>query len=103
MPREQSYERILGNGRARLRVEIITDGNIVTWFVVQLEAWYHGTWKAVCRYDMAHGQPHRDLLNTLGRTVDKQWLPYTTNDALTLAIADIKANWEQHLAEFEGR
>lgn len=100
MPREQRYDRILGNGRARLRVEIYTDGKIVTGFVVQLEARHEGHWKPVRRSDDAHGQPHLDMLDRRGRLREKRWLSYTRNEALTIAIDDIRTNWETYVAEF---
>ncbi len=72
-------------------------------FVVQLEAWHRGRWNPVRRYDTAPGQPHLDILDTMGRTIDKQWLSLSNNEALTLAIDEIRRNWSRHLAEFEGR
>ena len=103
MPRQRQYERMLGSGRAWIRVEIHTEGSIVTRYIVQLEVWDLDRWKPVRRYDNAHGRPHLDVLDRQGRQIDKQWLPYPTNDALTHAIADIRANWEQYLNEFMER
>jgi hypothetical protein len=103
VPRASRYERTLAEEIARVRVEIWTDRGRVTMFVVQLEAWHQERWKSVRRYDTAHGQPHVDVLDPTGRTIDKQWLRLSNNAALTLAINDIKRNWRQYLAEFEGR
>lgn len=103
MPRERRYERMLGGGKAWIRVEIHTEGHTVTRYIAQLEAWDQGRWKPVRRYDNAHGQPHLDVLDRQGRQIDKQWLHYPSNEALTQAIADIRAHWEQYLKEFMER
>jgi hypothetical protein len=56
-------------------------------------------------YDGSHGQAHRDLLDEAGRTVRKTWLPdhLTLNDALQLALDDIRENWRRYRDDFQWR
>jgi hypothetical protein len=61
-------------------------------FVVQLEIEIRTDWKAVVRYDTAHGFAHIDRYNLRGRT-KKERLSMTFGEALTRAERDIKENW----------
>lgn len=99
MPREQRYVRELGDGAARVRVEIFSEGNTVTAFVVQMEAWYGQRWTPVRRYDDAHGRSHIDIYNRIGHR-HKVWLVLASNEALTFAINEIRTNWEHYLVDF---
>ncbi len=72
----------------------------VTGFLVQLEVWLRGEWRAAVRYDTAHGFAHRDLLHADGR-VDKLPLPIQDfNEALTFAERDLDENWMAYRARF---
>jgi hypothetical protein len=55
----------------------------------------------VMRYDTAHGDPHRDTLDWDGRVVEKLWMPEKSYaDALSDAIREVKATWEDMFAAF---
>lgn len=56
------------NCQVRFRVD--TRRGRVTGFVVQLELEVGDRWYPVVRYDSAHGQPHRDLLDATGGVID---------------------------------
>jgi hypothetical protein len=99
VPDDREYLNELADG-ARLRARFRRDRGEITEFVVQLEAWFNEEWCAVIRYDSAHGQAHKDVLDRWGREIEKQWLPGTNNDALTAGTADIKQNWKQYIAQF---
>lgn len=85
-----------------IRIAFDLDRGRVTDFTVQYETWLGGRWKAVVRYDVAHGRPHRDVLDRQGRQVTKDWLPPTIGlqDAMEEAVADITRHWATYLAAF---
>lgn len=59
----------------------------------------HGGWYPVARYDTAHGFLHLDLYTQRGQT--KYRIPIQDlNQALTFAIADLKANWRTYKRRF---
>ena len=68
-------------------------------FVVQMEVFSGSQWKAVIRYDSAHGFPHIDRYYPDGRKI-KTELYLDFNEALTLADEDIKDNWKIYQREF---
>lgn len=47
------------------------------------------------RYDSGHECPHKDILNTKGGVIRKVWYDFLDNSqALTMAVTDIKDNYE---------
>jgi len=68
-------------------------------FTVQLEVFVEDHWKAVIRYDAAHGFAHIDRYHLDGRKVKKE-LHLKLSDVLTLADEDIKENWKAYQEEF---
>ena len=91
---EREFE-IRPEERVRSRVRFTTTHGHVTEFVVQLEVQLGASWRAVVRYNTAHGRPHRDLYRNDG-SVTKQWLDMSLDDALTHAIKEIKDTWRRH-------
>lgn len=78
-----------------------TEKGQVTIFRVQYEAYIDSEWRAVLRYDTAHGFPHRDLLHP-HHPEDKTAFPNRSNaEILTLGQEDIKRNWKAHRARYE--
>lgn len=72
-----------------------TDEGEVKEFVVKLICEFGGQWNEVLRYDSGHGYPHKDILDTSGKVVRKVWYDFLDNSqALTMAITDIKDNYE---------
>lgn len=67
-------------------------------FVVQLEVELEpAQWKAVARYDLAHGYFHRDLIYKNGSRKKDKMSSKDLNEATTEAIEDLKQNLENHL------
>ncbi|MDQ3541927.1 MAG: hypothetical protein M3440_14705 [Chloroflexota bacterium] len=93
MPTECDY-LVHFSEEVRFRVRFRQEGNHITEFLV------HSEWLAVVRYDSAHGRPHKDTLDRWGREIDKEWLPGTFNQGLTLAQQDLRLNWERYLSDF---
>ena len=83
----------------RIRHYHRTQAGRVVEFVVQLEVEIRTVWKAVVRYDTAHGFAHIDRYNLRGRT-KKEHLALSFGAALTRAERDIKQNWSLYRERF---
>jgi hypothetical protein len=99
---QREFTRNLASGET-VRLAFDLDHGQVTSFLVQLECWIEGRWRPVVRYDTAHGQAHRDLLDWSGHAVEKVWLPpeLDFNSALTLAERDVVENAATYRAAYE--
>lgn len=84
----------------QLRYRINPGRGRVAGFVVQLEIEIDGQLFPVVRYDCAHGQPHRDILDASGHVIAKEWLQYRRDAALAHAHRDLRANWRQYREDF---
>jgi hypothetical protein len=73
----------------------------ITRFRVQYEALIGGEWRAIVRYDTAHGRPHKDLLHPDGTQDKHEFYGYAREEVLTLGERDIKANWKRYRAAYE--
>ena len=83
-----------------LRMRISARRGKIAGFVVQLEVQIDDRTYPVVRYDCAHGQPHRDLLDHTGAVLEKRFLAFDYDRALSEAERDIRANWRYYRAEF---
>ena len=68
-------------------------------FTLQLEVQTKGKWRAVIRYDTAHGYAHIDRFNLQGER-RKERLRLNFPEALTRAERDIKQNWPTYRERF---
>lgn|SRR5262245_46207327 len=85
----------------RYRVHFVVDQGKVIEFVVQLEHVDEGRWMPVVRYDTAHGFAHRDRYQANGSVSRHELLPAIDyNDALTFALRDLRANWQDWIRPF---
>jgi len=101
MARERNFVIYLdAAGVVRQRTRFVTEKKRVVEFVVQLEVLHQGRWKPVIRYDGAHRFAHRDRYNLRGEQ-RKEALPLDFRDALTYAIADIRARWPEYVERFQ--
>ena len=63
-------------------------GNQITEFRIQYEAFIGDEWHPIVRYDTAHGKPHRDILPDGVET--KEWFElYSNAETLTIGQRDI--------------
>lgn len=92
------------NQRDWIRIRFNTRRGKVTEFTAQYETTVEGKRVAVVRHDSAHGFPHTDVLNRRGQVVSKTPLPGnpSLNDALQIAVTDLKHNWRVYRARFLG-
>ena len=94
---DKDYEIVLPSG-ARVIVSIRMVGGRVVSFVVRLVIHQTNGERDVARYDTAHGKPHLDLLDRSGKVKEKRWLDIDDFEtALTHAVEDFKANYEEYL------
>jgi len=97
MAKEKTFFIYLSFG-ARIRVRIIRERRKVVDFVVQLEVEAEpGEWKAVVRYNYAHGFPHRDVVYANG-TEEKETIHIKGLEKVVIyAIDDLKQKWEAYV------
>ena len=91
---ETSYVIYLGDAQQnRYRHWHIWDQGQVAEFIIQYEAFIHGRWQPILRYDSAHGQPHRDLLHPDGSQTKEFYPNYSNAEIMTIGQRDIIENW----------
>ncbi len=95
MEREREFIRWL-NAKDRSRQRLTTEKGQVKRFVVQYEAYIEGKWRAIVRYDTAHGYFHRDLIYPDGSTQKTKLPAVSFAEAFTKSELDIKINWRRY-------
>ncbi len=86
----------------RLRVHFTTKrGQIESIAVIQYEAYVDGAWRAVVRFDEAHGFFHQDIMSPTGKQRKIAWPASDKKRALTEAIRDIKQHWRFYRRTYE--
>lgn len=78
---------------------ILEEGEIVR-FRIQYEGLLGGEWRAIVRYDTAHGRPHKDLLHPDGTQEKHEFYGYSRKEVLTLGERDIKTNWKRYRSAY---
>jgi len=100
MAQATDYLVLFPQSDVQLRYRHTQERGRITAFVVQLELWCRGAWQPIARYDTAHGFAHRDLIHSDGK-VDKTPMGLADwNQALTMALEDLKANWPWYRQRF---
>ena len=90
-----------GSNQDRYRHYHLSRRGRVIEFIVQYEALIKGKWRAIVRYDTAHGRPHKDIVHPDG-TQTKIEFPYYRNEkVLTIGQNDIRDNWERYREQYE--
>ena len=90
--RISEYVIPLGENARKRHYHETNKGKVVA-FAVQLEVFVNNQWKAVIRYDSAHGFAHVDRYYLDGRKTKKN-LNLKLSEALIVADEDIKENWK---------
>ncbi len=85
----------------RFRYYHVLEAGRVVRFSIEYEALIGGKWRAVVRYDTAHGRPHKDLLHPHKREAKQEFAGYSIADVLTVGERDIKANWQKYRVDYE--
>lgn len=99
---EKFWIQDFATGTDRLRIHFTTEsGRVVSIVVIQYEAYIDGKWRAIIRFDEAHGFFHRDVMSLTGKQ-KKMALPTVSKDlALNDAIAHIKQFWHTYRETYE--
>lgn len=88
------------NSKAYVRFST-SDGTVAE-FVVKLLYSDKRGWQEILRYDNGHDCPHKDILDLEGNVIRKVWYDFLDNgQALTMAIADIKDNYEVYIERYK--
>jgi hypothetical protein len=91
----KDYFKFLGfTGQDRIRFHYTISKGRLADIVMQYESLIDGEWRAIVRYDVAHGFFHRDVLFPNG-TQEKTPLDFPTLEmAAIFAEQDLKDKWE---------
>ncbi len=73
----------------------------VTRFSVQYRARIHGRWQPIVRFDTAHGHAHKDISHPDGSQETQALKLDDYGVALTLALRDVKTQWEFYRERYE--
>ncbi|MBC8182745.1 hypothetical protein H8E88_16715 [candidate division KSB1 bacterium] len=99
---EKFWIQKIGTGLDRLRVHFKTDhGQVKSIFVIQYEAYINGKWRAIVRFDEAHGFFHKDVISPIEKPQKTAILVHDKKFALTEAIDDIKKYWRFYRKIYE--
>lgn len=88
------------DGQNRYRHRHVLEGNHSIEFSVQYEAYLSGKWRAIVRYDSAHGYAHRDLLHPDGAGTKTTFHGWDYAQVLTYGERDLKQNWRAYRANY---
>ena len=98
--RTVEFYRFLDSANA-LRVSFDLEQGLVMRFIVQLEGEFNGEWKAIVRYDTAHGFAHCDVLHPYDDTRKARVETNNYNEALTYAQVDLSNNWRNYRVRYD--
>lgn len=84
----------------RSRQKLTTEKGQVKRFVVQYEAYIEGKWRAIVRYDTAHGYFHRDIIHPDRSTSKTEFSAVEFAEAFTQAELDVKINWSRYRQKY---
>ena len=95
--------KTLEAGKVQLRQSFIFDRGRVLEFSVQLEVYRGRHWSPVVRYDTAHEEAHKDILDHKGGLIQKIWLNMEFREAMAYAMADLVNHWRSYVGHSGGR
>ena len=84
----------------RLRVRLITESGELIDVMYQYESFINGEWRAIVRYDCAHGFFHRDVVMPNGDKEKKTIEIDSLKNASKYAEQDLKDRWEWYKERF---
>lgn len=99
---EKFWIQDFATGLDRLRIHFITEGGqVVSIIVIQYEAFIDGKWRAIVRFDEAHGFFHRDVMSPTGEQEKHVQTAVNKEMALNDAINHIKHFWRTYRQAYE--
>jgi hypothetical protein len=81
---------------ARMRCWYERRGKRLVRYLVQLEIFHQDVWRAVVRFDNAHGFCHRDDIHPDGSQDKTAIFVGDANETFTQAVKEVQSNWELH-------
>ncbi len=101
---EKFWIQDFATGLDRLRIHFITEsGQVSLIIVLQYEAFIDGKWRAIVRFDEAHGFFHRDVMLPSGEQHKTAQPALDKNLALNDAIEHIKQFWRIYRKTYEDK
>ncbi len=98
--RHEEYQQVFTEDDVLL-VTLVHVGSSVTHFSVQYIARIDDEWYPIVRYDTAHGRAHVDVSHPDKSQETRELTAPSYREALTMAIADVKARWEFYRERYE--
>ena len=99
---EKFWIQDFATGLDRLRILFTTEGGrVISIVVIQYEAYIDGKWRAIVRFDEAHGFFHRDVVFPSSGQKKTAQPAVSKNLALNDAIAHIKQFWHTYRKKYE--
>jgi len=84
----------------RLRVRLLTENGVLIDVMYQYESFINNEWRAIVRYDCAHGFFHRDVILPNGDKEKKTIEIDNLKTASKYAEQDLKDRWEWYKERF---
>lgn len=84
----------------RIRVKFSKERGVILNLVLQYEAFLEENWRAIVRYDCAHGFFHRDILKPNGDQEKKIFEMPDLNTAFSFARQDLEDRWEWYKEQY---
>jgi len=99
---EKQWIQDFATGLDRLRIHFVTKhGKVIAIVVIQYEAYIDDKWRAIVRFDEAHGFFHRDVMSPTGKQ-EKTPLPSADKQhTLNEAIMHLKEYWRTYRQKYE--
>lgn len=97
---EREWTLDLEAGEAQLRCRYVRQGKQILEYTVQLELWCQENWRAIFRYDNAHGFCHSDLIHADGSQEKTRICRGDTKTNFTWAIQELRGSWGSQRSRF---
>jgi len=94
VPRKEFVKYLDEDKLERIRVRLQIKKGKIEKLVIQYESFITNEWRAIVRYDTAHGFFHRDVLYPNGEQVKQSINIENLNNAVLYAEQDLKDRWE---------
>jgi len=88
------------DGKNRYRHYHVSEKGQIIEFRIQYEAYLEGRWRAIVRYDTAHGFAHRDVMHPNGTQTKTSFQPFDFATMLTYGERDLKRNWASYCEDY---
>ena len=88
------------DGKNRYRHYHVSERGEIIEFRIHYEAYLEGQWRAIVRYDTAHGFAHRDVMHPDGTQTKTSYQSFDYATMLTYGERDLKRNWASYREDY---